>query len=203
MLTIYGISASRTFRNLWLLEELGLKYHHEPVEFRHGETETAEMLALNPNGHIPVLTDDDLTLYESMAINLYLASRYGADTPLWSSDPGIQGLTYQWSFWVMTEVETPLLTVLMHKRVMPEGRRDPEKVSRNIGILKKPFAVLEQALGKSDWLVGDSFTLADLNVAAILSWARAARMDLSDYPLLSAWLKACMTRPAFRSASRK
>jgi glutathione S-transferase len=203
MLTIYGISASRAFRNLWLLEELGLEYHHEPIGFLNGASESAEMLALNPNGHIPVLTDDDLTLYESMAINLYLASRYGADTPFWPTDPGQQGLAYQWSFWVMTEVELPLLTVLMHKRVMPEAQRDPEKVSRNTGILKKPFAVLEAALADHDWLLGDTFTVADLNVAAVLSWARAARMDLSDYPRLAAWVKACMARPAFRTAGRR
>lgn len=203
MLTIYGISASRAFRNLWLLEELGLAYRHEPVGFRNGETETPEMLALNPNGHIPVLTDGDLVLYESMAINLYLASRYGADTPLWPADPAGQGLAYQWSFWVMTEVEQPLLTVLMHKRVMPEERRDPDKVARNTGILKKPFRVLEQALEKQDWLLGDRFSVADLNVAAVISWARAARMDLAEYPRMSAWVKACTARPAFRSASRK
>jgi glutathione S-transferase len=203
MITLYGISASRAFRNLWLLEELGLDYRHEPVGFRNGETETPEMLAINPNGHIPVMSDGELTLYESMAINLYLASRYGADSPLWPSDPGKLGLIYQWSFWVMTEVELPLLTVLMHKRVMPEDKRDPEKVTRNTGILKKPFAVLEQQLAKGDFLLGDAFTVADLNVAAVISWARAARMDLSDYPKLTAWVKACMARPAFRSASRK
>jgi len=203
MLTIYGISASRAFRNLWLLEELGLDYRHEPVEFRSGATESPEMLALNPNGHIPVLTDDDLVLYESMAINLYLASRYGGDGPLWPADPGQQGLVYQWSFWVMTEVELLLLSVLMHKRVMPEAQRDPDKVSRNTGILRKPFGVLNQALEKRDWLLGDAFSLADLNVAAVVSWARAARMDLADYPRLVDWVKACMARPAFRTASRK
>jgi glutathione S-transferase len=203
MLTLYGISASRAFRNLWLLEELGVEYRHEPVGFRNGETETPEMLALNPNGHIPVLTDDDLVLYESMAINLYLASRYGVATPLWPAEPVGQGLVYQWSFWVMTEVEQPLLTVLMHKRVMPAERRDPDKVARNTGILKKPFAVLEQALQPHDWLLGDAFSVADLNVAAVLSWARAARLDLADYPRLTAWVKACMARPAFRCASRK
>jgi glutathione S-transferase len=97
----------------------------------------------------------------------------------------------------------PLLCVLMHKRVMPEAQRDPDKVSRNTGILRKPFGVLNQSLHKHDWLLGDAFSLADLNVAAVVSWARAARMDLDDYPQLVDWVKACMARPAFRSASRK
>jgi glutathione S-transferase len=203
MLILYGVAASRALRNLWLLEELGLEYQHEPVDYRQGGAETPDMLALNPNGHIPVLRDGALVLYESMAINLYLASRYGSDTPLWPVDPAAQGLTYQWSFWVMTEVEQPLLTVLMHKRLMPEERRDPAKVSRNTGLLKQPFRVLDQALQDRDWLLGDAFSVADLNVAAVLSWAWVARMDLDDYPQLAAWLKACISRPAFRTASRK
>lgn len=203
MLTIYGISASRAFRNLWLLEELGLAYRHEPVDYRTGATTSPEMLALNPNGHIPVLTDDGLVLYESMAINLYLASRYATDTTLWPTDIAQQGLTYQWSFWVMSEVELSLLSVLMHKRVMPQAQRDPNKVSRHTGLLNKPFAVLEHGLTQHDYLLGDDFTLADLNVAGVLSWARAARMDLNDFPHLIAWVKRCMARPAFRSASRK
>lgn len=203
MLTLYGIAVSRAFRNLWLLEELDLEYQHEPVDYRVGGAESPAMLALNPNGHIPVLTDGDLTLYESMAINLYLANRYDTTHRLWPNAVEQQGLIYQWSFWVMTEVELSLLTVLMHKRVLPEAQRDPAKVSRHTGILKKPFAVLDQALAEHDWLLGDDFSLADLNVAAIVSWARAARMDLADYPNLTRWVKACMARPTFRAAGRK
>lgn len=203
MLTLYGIAASRAFRNLWLLEELGLEYHHQAVDYRNGGAQSPEMLALNPNGHIPVLSDGELVLYESMAINLYLASRYGGDSDLWPAEPAAQGLAYQWSFWVMTEVEQALLTVLMHKRVLPAEQRDPAKLSRNTGILKKPLAVLDRWLAEHEWLAGDGFSIADLNVAAVVSWARAARLDLGDYPHLEQWLKACMARPAFRTASRK
>lgn len=202
MLTLYGISASRAFRNLWLLEELGLDFRHEPVDYRHGGAATPDMLALNPNGRIPVLTDGDLVLYESMAINLYLADRYG-DTPLWPAGSTDRGRVYQWSLWVMTEVEQPLLTVLMHQRVLPADRRDPDKLARNTGLLQRPFAVLERTLANHDHLLGDDFTLADLNVAAVLAWARAARMDLEGYPRLADWVKACTRRPAFRAASRR
>lgn len=203
MLTLYGISASRAFRNLWLLEELGLGYHHVPVDYRGGASETPEMLALNANGRIPVLADGDARLHESMAINLYLANRYDSTHRLWPSDAVDQGLVYQWSFWVMTEVEASALAVLMHKRVLPEAQRDADKLARHTGILKKPFSVLERALADRPFLLGDSFSLADLNVAAVVCWARGARMNLSDYPKLSAWVKNCMARPAFRSAGRK
>ncbi len=203
MLTLYGISASRAFRNLWLLEELGLDYRHEPVDYRGGAAETPAMLAINPNGHIPVLSDGEQHFYESMAINLYLAARYDTDHLLWPADPVAQGHVYQWSFWVMTEVEASALAVLMHKRVLPEPQRDADKLARHTGILKKPLAVLDAALTERPWLLGDQFTLADLNTAAVLAWARAARMDLTAYPQLTAWIKSCMARPGFRRANRK
>jgi len=205
MLTLYGISASRAMRNLWLLEELGLDYRHEAVDYRQGGAATPEMLARNANGRIPVLDDDGLLLYESMAINLYLADRYGrdGDNPLWPADPAGRGLCYQWSFWVMTEVEQALLTTLMHKRVLPAEHRDPDKLARSLGLLQRPFAVLEQALAGRDWLVGGAFSVADLNVAAVLGWARAARVDLAATPRLAAWLKTCTDRPAFRTALRR
>ena len=140
-------------------------------------------------------------LRHHMAINLYLADRYDRNA-LWPGDAAARGLIYQWSFWVMSEVEQALLTVLMHKRLLPAERRDADKVSRNTGVLKRPFQVLEQALAGRDFLLDDSFTLADLNVAAVLAWARAARMDLSEYPRLTNWLKSCTTRPAFRATTR-
>lgn len=200
MITLYGISASRAFRNLWLLEELGLEYSHVPVDYRGDEVGQPDFLALNPNGRIPVLTDGDLVLWESMAINLYLASRYGREQGFWPQEPAGQGLCYQWSFWVMTEVEQHLLSLLMHGRLLPEDKRDTQKAQRSEGCLKAPFAVLEQALAGRDYLLGDDFTVADLNVAAVLGWAKAARMDLKGLPALNDWLGRCMSRPANRQA---
>lgn len=202
MIKLYGVSASRAYRNLWLLEELGLAYEHIPQDYRNGASQNPEFLAINPNGRIPALVDAELVLFESMAINLYLASRYGTDTPLWSSDPAGQGLTYQWSFWVMSEVEHALLSVLMHSRVLPQDKRDAQSLSRNSGCLKLPFAVLDKALADREYLLGNTFSVADLNVAAVLSWARLARFDLQPFPNLNRWLEACLARPANRKAFR-
>lgn len=203
MIQLYGISASRAFRCLWLLEELGVAYEHIPLDFRGDDTQAPAYRAINPNGRIPAMVDGELVLFESMAINLYLASRYDDGQGMWPHDIADQGRTYQWSFWVMSEVEHALLSVLMHGSLLPETRRDPAKVSRNTGLLQQPFAVLEQALAGSDYLLGDHFSLADLNVAAVLSWARAAHMQLGDYPRLQSWLKTCTRRPACRAAMRK
>lgn len=70
MITLYGVPRSRTMRCLWMLEELGVPYENVPTHFATGECKTPEFLTINPNGHIPALVDGDVTLFESLAINL-------------------------------------------------------------------------------------------------------------------------------------
>ncbi len=100
----------------------------------------------------------------------------------------------------MGEIERPLLSVLMHKRILPGEKRDPERVRRNEGLLRAPLEVLEHALTDRDFLVDGRFTVADLNVASVLSWARPARYSLKQWPQLDAWLKRCLDRPARKRA---
>jgi glutathione S-transferase len=201
MLKLYGISTSRAFRPIWLLEEIGLEYEHIPVDFRGDELDKAEYLELNPNGRIPTLVDDDLVLFESMAINLYLAKKYGG--ALYPASEADQARAIQWSFWVMTEVEYSLLTVLMNTRVLPDDKRDPECAKRNERRLQKPMTVLNGALTGKNYLLGDDFSVADLNVSAVLSWCRPARFKLNQWPELERWLGSCLSRPSFKTAIRK
>jgi len=200
MITLYGIAASRAFRCLWLLEELGILYQHRAMDFRGPEIRSEAYRAINPNARVPALVDGDLVLYESMAINLYLAEKYGVAAGLWPETPEQRALAYQWSFWIMTEVEQSLLSVLMHKRVLPENKRDPQKVSRNEGLLRQPLGVLDRALGERGYLATEHFSVADLNVAAVLGWCKPADFSLQPYPNLDRWLRACLDRPARRCA---
>jgi glutathione S-transferase len=81
MIKLYGVSQSRTMRSLWMLEELGLPYENVKTNFRTGDTRKPDFLRLNPKGHIPVLQDGDVTLWESMAINLYGTTRACGRSP--------------------------------------------------------------------------------------------------------------------------
>lgn len=202
MLQIYGITQSRAFRPLWAAHELGLEYQQIPLDYRGEDLQSPAFREINPNGRIPALVDGDLVLWESMAITLYLARRYGGDSGLWPGSVEGEALAWQWSFWVMTEVERPLLSVLMHNRVLPEDKRDPTKVQRNLGILQAPFGVLDRALEGRDHLLGPDFTIADLNVASVFAWCKPARVRLGDYPRLEGWLRRCLERPACREAQR-
>ncbi len=199
MMMLYGVPRSRTMRPLWMLEELGVPYENKPVTFL-GESRSPDFLRLNPNGHIPVLRDGDLVIWESMAINLYLARKYGKG--LWPKTVEDEGRAFQWSLWAMTELEEPVLTTMLHRAFLPEAQRDPKKAEDAAERFKTPLRVLDGALAGKQYLVGDGFTVADLNVASVLCWAFLAGLDLGKAPQAQAWLGRCTGRPAFERVQR-
>ena len=164
MLQLYGNPRSRAMRCLWMLEEMGKPYQLIEKSTRADDLQSAEYLRLNPNARIPTLVDGDLVLWESMAINLYLAQKY--EGPMHCAGPEVLGLAAQWSFWAMLEMEELLLDLLQHRAMLPEFARDASYAERDELLLKKPLGVLNDALAGRDYLVGNSFTVADLNVAS-------------------------------------
>lgn len=199
MIKLYGVPASRAFRPLWMLRELDLPFENVPTHYATGDTRQAEFLKLNPNGHIPVLVDGTTVLWESLAITLYLARHYGTAS-LWPSTIADEGRAFQWSFWALTEVEAPLLAVLTHRRILPPEHRDATAASANEAKLAGPFGVLEGALRGRETLLGGAFSVADLNVASVVSWAIPGGVDLTRWPQVAAWLARCTSRPACKAA---
>ncbi len=124
-LKIYGIAASRTSRPLWVAQELGLDYEHIAQVYEGGATHTPEFLAINPNGHIPVIDDDGIIVWESMACALYLAERFQAadGSSLAAHNHAERAEILRWTFWAVTECEKDALSFLMHRVAMPEERR--------------------------------------------------------------------------------
>jgi glutathione S-transferase len=206
-LKIYGIGASRASRPFWAALELGVPFEHVNLSYKNGGTRTPEFLAINPNGHIPVLVDEradgPVTVWESMACALYIARVHGrADgQSITPATPREEAEALRWSFWTVTEVEADALTVLMHRMAMPEDQRKPELAEKAESRLKVPLAVLEkhlqaqQARGQSH-LAAERFTVADLCVASVVSWIRPAAALMQAHPLTQAWLAQCLERPA-------
>src|SRR5262249_58868786 len=149
------------------LEELGLPYENVKVSFVN-ETRTPAFLMLNPNGHIPVLQDGDLTLWESMAINLYLARRY--DKGLWPKRVEDEGRAFQWSLWAMTELEEPVLTALLHRGFLPENERDPKKPADAAERFQTPLRALAGPLPGKQNPPGVRFPAPALTAPRRRSW---------------------------------
>ncbi|HYD07393.1 MAG TPA: glutathione S-transferase family protein [Reyranella sp.] len=194
---IYGPVASRAARALWIAHELDIPFEHVPMEMK--DLKTPDYLKVNPNGKVPAMVDGDFKLFESMAINLYLAKRFNKND-LWPASAEDQALCYQWSFWGMTEVEKPLLTILIDMFMTAPDKRKPEAVAEAQKTLPKPFGVLNAALEGRDYLLGSSFTVADLNLASICSWAKPIKYDFKPFANTAAWLDRCLSRPAFKAA---
>ena len=190
---LHGTSKSRSARSLWALEELGVKYDHVPVEV--AKAKSPEHLKINPNGHIPALEDNGHVIWESMAINLYLAEKYGKP-PFWPATPEGHADCLKWSFWGMTEVEPHLMTLLVNRIFLPADQRDEKAAQKAADALKAPLKVLDDQLGRHEYLLGNEFSIADLNVAAILSFALLVKLDMSATPKVQAWLQKCLNREA-------
>ena len=206
MLKVFGTGASRAARALWMCRELNVPFEHVNVHFADGTNQSPEFLAVNPNGKIPAISDDGFNLWESMAINIYLAKKHRS--PLMPSDLQQEMLVLQWSFFVATEIERPLLNAMLQRMDLPEGPAgkylrersplNPEVEKQALEMLEKPFAVLDKHLTGRSYLLGNDFTVADLNVASIVSWSSLAKLDLAKWPSLQQWLQRCVSRPAAR-----
>ena len=193
MLKLYGNARSRATRCLWMLEETGEPYELIQTSVRPEDLQSPAYLQLNPNARIPTLVDGEVVLWESMAINLYLAQKPGS---MQLNSAAVLGIAAQWSFWAM--LETEFLELLSHRAMLPEYARDPSHIERNTLLLQKPLAVLNNALNGRAHLAGENFTVADLNVASILAWGKIARLDFSRHPNVARWLEKSLARPAYK-----
>ena len=196
-LRIYGVARTRAFRALWMARELGIAHKHLPVEIGEAGARAPKFLALNPNGRLPVIADGDFVLTESLAITLYLAKKHSPGK-LYPNSLQAEARAWQWSFWAIAEVDRGVNIWSLHAVRLPAAERDAKLRDEALKAIAEPFKVLDSALAKSPYLLGVEFTVADLNVAAVIS--RAADMDLSAWPSLKAWLMRCLDRPAARAA---
>jgi glutathione S-transferase len=196
-LRIYGIARTRAFRALWIATEVGLDYEHLPIEIGDAGARSPEFLAINPNGRLPVIVDDGFVLFESLAITLYLAKKHANGT-LYPGTLEGEAKAWQWTMWALAEVDRGVNIWSLHAVRLPPAERDVAKRDEALRVLAAPFRVLDAAVARQHYLLGNAFTVADLNVAAVIS--RAVDMDLSAVPNLEAWLARCLDRPAARKA---
>ncbi|MGE0417046.1 MAG: glutathione S-transferase family protein [Acetobacteraceae bacterium] len=194
MLKIYGSARSRASRTLWMVKELGVSYEHMDYAPRSPETRTPAFLALNPNGSVPVIDDDGFVLSESMAINFYLGKKHGKLCP---SNAKQEALALQWSLWETDRLDRQVVNYVNHTSGLPEAQRNKTIADLAWNDIVPALTTLDGVLAKSQWLVGNEFSVADLNVASALY--RGLFMDLGKWPNVKAWLERCWDRPAAKA----
>ena len=194
-LTVYGMSVSGNCHKVrLLLEQLGRDYRWVEVDSAHGQTRSAEFLARNPNGKVPVIErDDGGILTESNAILCWLAD----GTPLLPADSWQRAQALSWMFFEQYSHE-PYIAVarFICGWTAPDSPRRAElPLLRERG--HSALALMEQHLARNDWFTGPDYGIADIALHAYTAVAPHGGITLEPYPLIQAWLARVRQQPGF------
>lgn len=200
MLTIWGRADSSNVQALmWCVAELGLPHRRIDAGHRFGLVDTPEFRAMNPNGTVPVLQDDDgLPLWETGAILRYLASRYGPES-FWPSDPVARALVDRWAEWAKINIALGF-TAPVFWRVWRTAadRRDPAAIADALDALHAKLAIADQQLARTPYLAGDSLTLADIQFGHVLYRYYDIDISRASLPHVQAYFDRLTMRKSYR-----
>jgi glutathione S-transferase len=200
MLKLYGQYRSRAFRVAWMCKESNIPYEHVNVTVNvvGASCKDPTYVALNPNARVPTIDDDGYVMWESAAINFYLAEKY--QSPLWPGDLKGKGRAHQWAFFIARDVEPHMITVMQNRVMFPPEKRDAALADASDAKLQPRLRVLDEFLSKNRFFGGERWDMADFMVASVCFSFTAMKYDLSKYPNFQKWLMASLERPKAKEA---
>ncbi|MEP7329347.1 MAG: glutathione S-transferase N-terminal domain-containing protein [Betaproteobacteria bacterium] len=173
MIKFYYNTAPNPTKVALCLEEMGLPYEAMPVDTRKGEQHTPAYLAINPNAKVPAIIDGDATVFDSSAILLYLADKTGQFLP--ENTPAARGRLYSWMLFIGSGIGPYSGQAVHFNHYAPE--KLPYAINRYAFEAKRHYAIVDAQLGKHRYMLGDSYTIADMNV---WGWARIASFVMGE-----------------------
>jgi len=197
MIQFYGAPMSSSGRSRWMLEEVGVPYEYNVVNL-HDDDARRRFFEVFKGGKVPYLIDGDVRLFESMAINFYLAEKYKPS--LLPSKVEQRALMYQWSFWSITNLQPEALKYMAHSMLLVEGERDPKTMTAAKASCRRYLDQLESGL-QGQYLVGDSFSIADLNCASVVNLALRAGVEAGAK--VTDWMSRMRERPAWKVVTQE
>ena len=198
-ITIWGRKSSVNVQSvLWCLDELDLAYHRIDAGFTYGVVTTADFLAMNPNGKVPVLVDaDGPAIFEAGAILRYLAMQYAA-APFWPETPAARAVVDKWAEWAKLNFASQFISAVFWPLVrIPPSQRDYPAVTAALGLVEKELAIADKVLANNAYLAGDDFSLADIQLGHCLYRYYDIDVRRADLPYLRAYYGRLQARPAF------
>jgi len=193
MYTLVGSPKTRSFRVLWMLEELGLEYQVEAVGPR-----TPEILELNPSGKLPVLKDGDDAIIDSTAIIQYLADKHNKLT--FAAGTIERAKQDSFTCFALDDLDGILWGAAKHSFVLPEELRSDAVKPASQFDFAKSLTTLEKRLGDNKYVMGDVFTVPDIIITHCAGWAANAKFDWPEGPL-SDYVDRVRKRPAYIRAN--
>lgn len=201
--TFFYSPQSSATRIHWSLEELGIPYEKVKLDLRAGDQKKPDFLAINPNGKVPAVVIDGTPLFESAAIQIYLGERFGVDKGLWpaaGTPERAQALT--WLVWGQMALGATFMRYFYNAgQWVPQELQHAGQAEAAMKDIHAHLKIVEDRLAGREFVVGERFNLADLDMASMLGWGiPTAKVDMSAYPNLNAWLGRMTEREGFKTA---
>jgi glutathione S-transferase len=199
MITLYHCHAARSFRPLWMLEEMGLPYQLKMLPFPP-RVLAKDYLAINPLGTIPFMIDGETTMTESAGICHYLGTRHGPTPLVVGVDEPAYGAFLNWMYFSDATLTFPQTLVLRYTELEPQERRNPQVVTDYTRWFLGRLRAVEVAAGRSETLCADRFTAADIAVGYALRLADNIGLAKDFGPNVAAYWQRLQRRDGFQRA---
>ena len=181
--------------------ELGFEPEIIEVDIRAGENRTPDYLRLNPNGKVPTLVDGDVVIWESRAINAYLAA-LRPDADLNPADPVRRAVVEQWSWWQAIHLGPAMQKIAferIQKKLFGRGEPDEAAIAGDVKTVAELLPILDAALQGKDWIAG-TLSLADFAVASTFQLRGPANLGVESFANVAAWIERLEARPSWQRA---
>jgi glutathione S-transferase len=193
MMKIYGSKNSSAGRCWWAAAEAGVELEQVPLDFQKNENKAEAYLKINPNGKVPTLIDGDVVIWESMAINNYILEKAKPDL-FGSMDAASHAHLLQWSYWSIAHLNKAMEPLYMQKWTGPLSEEALAKAQEDVA---KWMKILDAHLAGKNFVVGETFTIADINVGSVVDSGEGV-LDLALFANVSRWFAALQERPAYK-----
>lgn len=195
---LYFAPRTRATRPRWLLEELGVPYELVNLDLPKGEHKELSYLRIHPLGQVPALVDGDVTVYESIAICMYLADKFPEKKLAPAVGTPERAAYYQWMLFAAATLEPPI-GEYFYMTQGPEDQRDAAKAAKAKERALAAIKAVEHAMLGKMYLVGEKFSAADVVVGSVMRWAESMKL-LEGAPDLASWLYELKSHAAFKKA---
>lgn len=197
-LTIWGRRSSFNVQKvMWTLDEIGIAYEHKNAGGSFGGLDDPAFLTMNPNGKVPVINDENGSVWESNSIVRYLCARHSPGN-LWIEDPFARSRADRWIDWAATTLQPSFMSLFWGYYRTPVSQRNQEVIQLALADCQTNFRLLDSHLAKNDFLAGNRFSAADIPAGTALHRYFGLGLAVEEPPHVMAWFNRLRDRPAFR-----
>jgi glutathione S-transferase len=178
-----------------VIDELGIAVERVKLDIKAGDNKKPDYLKIDPNGRVPCIVHDGVSIWESAAITIYLGEMFGTAKKLWPEAGPHRGEAMKWVVWTNVTVGEAMWRRGRAGDWVPAEQKNEKAYAEANADLQANLAILDAALAGKQYLVGD-YTLADAHVCSITDWMRFSKVDFSKFANVNAWALRCHARPA-------